>query len=149
MIINLQKFDTLKVQLTIAISLISSKDIDEECVMHSKSDNVEFMPYGNTKEVVDELFESFLSRYLNGFKTSIRLSEFIFNLVQLLYYKCHRINLKCGGSFINSPDWIKKKKEKVNLKNDDDKCFQCAKTIFATALNFQEIKKKTTKIFKC
>ena len=43
-IISLQKSDTLKIQLTIAINFISSKDVDEERVMHSKSNNIEFMP---------------------------------------------------------------------------------------------------------
>ena len=62
MIINHQKSDTWKIQLTIAINFISSKDVDEESVMHSKSDNKEFMPYDNANEVVNELFESLLSR---------------------------------------------------------------------------------------
>ena len=62
-IINLQKPDTWKVQLTIAINFISSKDFDEKCVMHSKSDNIEFMSFDNANEVVNELFESLLSRY--------------------------------------------------------------------------------------
>ena len=38
---NLEKLDTWKIQLTIAIDFISSKDKDEERVMHSKSDNEE------------------------------------------------------------------------------------------------------------
>ena len=37
---NLKKSDTWKIQLTIAINFISSKDIDEERVMHSTSDNI-------------------------------------------------------------------------------------------------------------
>ena len=45
---DLQKSDTLKIQLTIAIKLISSKDIDEERVMHSTSDNMEVMTYDIT-----------------------------------------------------------------------------------------------------
>ena len=61
-IINHQKSDTWKIQLTIAINFTSSKDVDEESVMHSKSDNKEFMSYDNANEVVNELFESLLSR---------------------------------------------------------------------------------------
>ena len=38
---NLKKLDTWKIQLTIAIDFIYSKDKDEERVMHSKSDNEE------------------------------------------------------------------------------------------------------------
>ena len=37
--INLQKYDTWKIQLTIVINFISSKYVDEERVMHSKSNN--------------------------------------------------------------------------------------------------------------
>ena len=62
-VINLQKFDTLKTELTIEIHFISSKDVDEERVMHSNSNNIEFMSYDNANKVVNELFESFLSRY--------------------------------------------------------------------------------------
>ena len=51
-IINLQKSDTWKIQLTIVINFISSKDDDEEYVMHLKSNNIEFMSYDNANEVV-------------------------------------------------------------------------------------------------
>ena len=37
---NLEKSDAWKIQLTIAIDFISSKDTDEERVMHSKSNHV-------------------------------------------------------------------------------------------------------------
>ena len=50
-------------QLTIVINCISSKDVEEEHVMHSKSDIIEFVHYDNANEVVDELFESLLSKY--------------------------------------------------------------------------------------
>ena len=38
-------------------------------------------------------------------------SEFVFDYAQLLYYKCHKINPYRGGSYIDSPDWIKTKKQ--------------------------------------
>ena len=61
-IIDLQKSDTWKIQLTIAINFISPKDVDEDRVMYPKSDNIEFVSYDNANEVVNELFESLLSR---------------------------------------------------------------------------------------
>ena len=67
----------------------------------------------------------------------MRGSDFIFDSVQLLYYKCHKINFKRGGSYNDSPDWIKKKKATLNPKNTDDKRFQYVATV---ALNFGEIK---------
>ena len=93
----LQKSDTRNTKLTFGINFIFFKDVDDELVMHSKSDNIEFMPYHNANEVVNELFRSLLSRYQIGFETSMRGSDFIFDSVQLLYYKCHKINFKRGG----------------------------------------------------
>ena len=49
---NLEKFDTCKSQLTIAINFISSKDTDEERVMHSKSDNIEVIIHHKADEVM-------------------------------------------------------------------------------------------------
>ena len=63
-------------------------------------------------------------------------SDFIFDGVNLLYYKCHKINFKRGGSYIESPDWMKKKKATINPKIKD-KCFQYAATV---ALYHGEIK---------
>ena len=90
-IINLQKSDASIIHLTIEINFISSKDVNEKRVMHSKSDSIEIMPYDNANEVVNELFESLLSRYQKSI--SERESDFIFDSVQLLH-RCHNINFK-------------------------------------------------------
>ena len=93
-IINLQKSDTWKIQLTIAINFISSKDVEEELVMCLKSNSIVFMLYDNANEVANELSESFLSRYQFGLEILTRGSEFISDSVQLLYYKSQKIILK-------------------------------------------------------
>ena len=72
--------------------------------MHSKSNNIELTSFDNTSEVVKELFEALLSRYQAGLETSTRESDFIIDLVQLLYYTCHKVSFKRGGSYIYSPD---------------------------------------------
>ena len=90
------------------------------------------MIYNNVNEVI----KSPLSRYQIRLETSMRGSDFIFDCVNLLYYKCHIINFKRDGLRIDSPDWIKKKKATINPKNKDDKCFQYAATV---ALNYGEI----------
>ena len=82
-IITLQKSGKGKIQLTIAISFIPSKGVDDERVMYSTSNNTEFMTSDSTNDVVDELFESLLSRYQIGVETSMRRSKFIFDSVQL------------------------------------------------------------------
>ena len=55
---NLEKSDTLKIQLTIANNFISSIDNDEERLMHSKSDKLEIMINDEADEVIIELFDS-------------------------------------------------------------------------------------------
>ena len=44
-------------------------------------------------------------------------SDFVFDYVYLLYYKCHKINPNRGGSYIDSPDWIKNIKATINPVN--------------------------------
>ena len=70
--------------------------------------NTEIMICDNVNDVADELFESLLSRYQTGLKTSMRGSNFIFDSVQLLHWKCRKINFKHVGPCIESPDRIKK-----------------------------------------
>ena len=82
---------------------------------------------GKADEVTEECFQSFLSRYQNKLKTSIRSGDFIFGCVNLLYKKCRKINFERGGSYIDSPDWIRSKKVTVNpINKKGNKCFQYA-----------------------
>ena len=78
--------------------------------MHSKSDNIEIIISGETDEVIKQLFDLLKNRYWNNLE-SRKGSEVFFGYVQLLYYKCHEINPNCGGSYIDSPDYIKKTKK--------------------------------------
>ena len=58
-VINLQKSSTWEIQSIVAINFTSLKDIEEERVIPSKSKSIEFMPYYNRNEVIDELFNHF------------------------------------------------------------------------------------------
>ena len=75
-------------------------------------------------EVIKELFHSLENRYRNNLE-SMKGSEFVFDCVQILYYKCHKINPNFGRSYIYSSDWIKSKKKPgihpINKK--DNECF--------------------------
>ena len=55
------------------------------------------MIYDKTDEAIEELFESLLSRYYIGLETSMKGSDFIFDCINFLHYKCHKINVKRGG----------------------------------------------------
>ena len=78
------------------------------------------------------------NRYQNSLE-SMKDSEFVFHYVHLMCYKCHKINPNRGGSYTDSPNWMKNKKALINFINKrSKKCFQCAVTV---ALNHEEIKK--------
>ena len=74
--------------------------------MHSKYDNIEITINDEADEVIEEFFQSLKNRYQNN-KESMKVSDFVFDYVHLMYYKCHEINLNCGGSYIDSIDWTK------------------------------------------
>ena len=59
-------------------------------------------------EVIEELFKSLQNRYQNNLEESMKGSEFFFDYVSFLYYKCHKTNPNRGGSYIDSFDGKKK-----------------------------------------
>ena len=75
----------------------------------------------------------------------MRGSEFIFDSIDALYYDLNKISLSRGGSYIDSPEWLKNKKATINPKNNDGKCFQYVLTV---ALNHQNIKNNSERISK-
>ena len=77
-----------------------------------------------------------MQKYQGKLELSMKGSGFIFDSVQLMYYKCDKRNFKRSGSYIDSPDWIKSKKATINAKNEDDIYFQDAVTV---ALNYEEV----------
>ena len=103
--------------------------------MHSNSGNIKFTPYSDENDVIEKLFKPLRSRYQENLETSMKGSDFIFDSVQLMYYKCRKVNFIRGGSYTDSTDWIKKKKAAINPQNTDDKCFEYAATV---ALNYEE-----------
>ena len=82
--------DTWKRQLTIANNFIFSRDNDED-----HSDSIEIMISDEGDEVIKEPFDSIKNRYQNNLE-SMKGSEFGIDYVQLLHYKCHKINPNCG-----------------------------------------------------
>ena len=54
----------------------------------------------------------------------MKRSEFVFESVDSLLYKLHKISLNRCGSYIDSPKWLENKKSTINPKNKDDRCFK-------------------------
>ena len=72
-------------------------------------------------EVTKKPFDSLKNRYQNNLESMIgsefvlfHLCSFIFDYVHLMYYKCDKINPNRGGSYVDSPKWIKNKKAAIN-----------------------------------
>ena len=63
-----------KVQLSMKINFISSKDNNESRTMHTKSNNIEIMS-GTEADVINEIFKSFFKRYQEGLETKMRVSS--------------------------------------------------------------------------
>ena len=135
-----------KIQLTAQINFISLRPgSDETRIMHTRSNNEEFMNGSHTDEIIEELFKSILQRYQENLQQKMRGSDFAFDGVNFLYYDFNKISISRGGSYIDSPKWLKNKKSTINPKNNDYKCFQYAVTL---ALNLDKINKNSQRISK-
>ena len=113
--------------------------------MHTRSDNEEIMNGSDTDENIEEHFKSFLQKYEENLREKMKGSDFEFDGVNFLYYDFSKISINRGGSYIDSPKWLKNKKSTVNPKNNDYKCFQYAVTL---ALNLDRINKNSERISK-
>ena len=132
-----------KIQLVMKIIFVSSLDVNEIRTMHTKSNNIEIASGFETNNIINELFRSLIKRYQENVETKMRGSEFVFYSVDLLYYILHKIRLNRGGSYIDSLDWIKRKKATINPKNKNNKCLKYAIT---AALNHEGIRSDPQRI---
>ena len=133
-------------QLTAKISFVSLKpDSDETRLMHTRSNAAEFMSGSETEEIIESLYRSLLQNYNDNLQEKMKGSDFVFNGINYFYYDFNRVSISKGGSYIESPKWLKDKKSTVNPKNNDYKCFQYATTI---ALNFDKLTSHPERITK-
>ena len=135
-----------KIQLTAQINFISlRRGSNETRFMHTRSANEEFMNGSDTDEIIEKLFKSLLQRYQENLSEKMRGSDFDFDGVNFMYYDVNKISINRGGSYIDSPKWLKNKKSTIHPKNNDYKCFQYAITL---ALNLDKINKNSQRISK-
>ena len=135
-----------KLQISAEISFVSQKPgSDETRIMYNRSTPEEFMIGSETEEVAEKLIIPLLQKYQDNLQNKMVGSDFIFNGVNYLFYDLNRITISKGGSYIESPKWLKDKKCTINQKNTDNKCYQYATTL---ALNFYNIDKHHQRISK-
>ena len=131
-------------QLTIEVNFILLKPgSGESRIMYTRSNNIEIMFGDGNDDIIEQLFESLLKKYEEDLQNKMRGSEFEFDGVNFLYYDFNKTSINGGGSYIDSPKWLKGKKSTINPKNNDDKCFQYAVTL---ALNLDKIKRDPQRV---
>ena len=106
--------------------------------MHTRSNTAEFMHGSETEEIIESLYRSLLQNYNDNLQEKMKGSDFVLNGINYFYYDFNRVSISKGGSYIESPKWLKDKKSTINQKNNGNKCFQYATTL---ALNFIKISK--------
>ena len=75
-----------KIQISMHVNFISSKDTGENCTTYLWSDNENIMWGNETSDIIKELFKSFLDNYQKEEQIMRGGSDFIFESVDLLYY---------------------------------------------------------------
>ena len=135
-----------RLQLSAEISFVSQKpDSNEIRIMYTRSTPEEIIIGCETEEVAENLIMQLLQKYQDNLQNKMKGSYFIFNGINYLYYDLNRITISKGGSYIESPKWLKDKKCTINQKNTDNKCFQYATTL---ALNHDKINRDPQRISK-
>ena len=106
-----------KIQISMRVNFISSKDTEETHTIYVWSDNESIMLGNETDNIIKELFESILDNYQKEEQIMRGGSDFIFESAELLDYKLHKTSLKRGGSYIESYEWLKNKEATISPKN--------------------------------
>ena len=84
--------------------------------MHSTNDNIRITTGNEVDQVIKETLELLLFGYQKGLEKSVKGSNFVFHCVDLLYYKCYKINFDRGETDTHSSNWIKSKSKKKKKK---------------------------------
>ena len=91
-----------KMQWAISIQFISSQNLEQFRIRHSNSENIEIMSGSDVDDAVNNLLLTLRENYSKDL-TRMDGSEYPFERVVLLRYKLHKISLRGGGSYIDSP----------------------------------------------
>ena len=145
MLIDQNKGEEQKIQVDIGFYKVHIDD--KRRITHfSKSDNIICIPSSDTSKILDELLSSLYEKYQVDLTTSRTSSSFVFESVEECNIHFHKIDLRRGASYIESPDWLKNKKCTINPKNENDVyCFMYSITM---ALYHDEIGKNVERISK-
>ena len=128
-----------KIEISMHVNFISSKDTGEIRTIHVWSNNESISWGSDTNDIIRELFRYFLHNYQEQLKIISR-NEFSFESAELMDCKIHRVPLRRGGWYIKSPGWLANKCATISPKNKNDD--ECLRWSTISALNYNKITKK-------
>ena len=135
-----------KLQLDIKVNTENVLNPNEKRTFVAKSRNFQTTVTDDLDETATRLIDSLKTDYDKQILLSREGSNFVFSNIEELNIHIHKIDLKRGSSYIESPEWIKNKKCKINPYNTKDEyCFAHSIVI---ALYHQEIGKNPQRISK-
>ena len=97
------------------VKFIFSRDTEETRILYVRSDNQSIMQAVDTDDIIRDIFRSFSQHFQEELKI-IKGSDFVFESVDLLDYKLHKVSLRRGGSYVKFPEWLANKNAKINPK---------------------------------
>ena len=117
-----------KIQIDIGFNMIHISN-NRRITHFSRSDNEICRPSSNTNKLLRQLLTSLYEKYQNDLELSREKSSFVYERVEECNVHLHRIDLRRGALFIDSPEWLKSKKATINPQNNDVYCFMYAVTV--------------------
>ena len=88
----------------------SNERSNEPYIIYIHSENSSVLIGYEIDNIIEERFNTLLREYQESLKTKMKKSDLVFDSVNALYYKPHKIRLNRGGSYIDPPEWVKNKK---------------------------------------
>ena len=85
-------------------------------------------------------------KFRDGIKLSRESSSFVYETVEEFNIHFHKIDLRRGASFIDTPEWLKHKKATINPQNKND--VYCFMYTIGIALYHNELGKNPGRISK-
>ena len=107
----------MKIQLIIKINFVTTKRYIKVNETYVRSKNITILIGHETDEIVEEFFDSLLQKYQWALENTQEGSSHVFDSIHALQYKLDKTSLHRGGSYIDSPEWLKNKKATINPKN--------------------------------
>ena len=85
------------------------------------------MSSSNTNEIIEQLLTSLHKKFNDDLVLSRESSSFVYESVEECNIHFHKIDLRRGASFIDTPEWLKNKKATINPQNTNNAyCFMYA-----------------------